>query len=105
MKRAVIAGATSLVLIGLFIIALRTMPQHVYDAFESTHLNSFHWSERRLVTGAVKSEDVIVRSGSRALAITVRNGDRYEPASSGSSATERDELMESWWFYSRSGRS
>jgi hypothetical protein len=81
MKSALIAGAAFLVLIGLSLIALRTTPQHVYDGFESAQLNSFHWSERRLVTEAVKSEDAIVRSGSRALAITVRNGDRYEPAS------------------------
>jgi Polysaccharide lyase len=105
MKRAVIAGAAFLVLIGLSLIALRIVPQHICDGFESTDLNSFRWSERRLVTEAVKSEDAIVRSGSRALAITVRNGDRYEPATSGGAATERDELMESWWLYSRSGRS
>jgi Polysaccharide lyase len=47
----------------------------------------------------------VVRSGGRALSITVRDGDRYESASSGAAGTERDELMESWWLYSRSGRS
>jgi hypothetical protein len=105
MKRVVIAGAAFLVLIGLSLIALRTIPQHIYHGFESTDLNSFRWSERRLVPGAVKSDDAFVRSGNRAPAITVWNGDRYEPAVSGGAATERNELMESWWLYSRSGRS
>jgi hypothetical protein len=76
MKRAVIAGAAFLVLIGLSLIALRTIPLHIYDGFESTDLNSFRWFEWRLVTEAVKSENAFVRSGNRALAITVRNGDR-----------------------------
>ena len=54
--------------------------------------------------GAVIPEGEIVRCGHRALAITVRNGDRYEAASDIGVATERDELMESWWLYSRMGR-
>jgi hypothetical protein len=60
MKRALIAGAAFLVLIGLSLMALRTIPHHIYDGFEPTDLNSFHWSERRLVAGAVKSEGAFV---------------------------------------------
>jgi len=49
-------------------------------------------------------EHETVRSGHGALAITVRNGDRYEAASDTGAATERDEVMESWWLYSKTGR-
>ena len=49
-------------------------------------------------------EHEIVRSGKGALAITVHSGDRREPAGDSGVATERDELMESWWLFARTGR-
>ncbi|MFY9743563.1 MAG: heparin lyase I family protein [Candidatus Sulfotelmatobacter sp.] len=88
----------------LFLLALRTIPIHVYDGFESSHLSSFRWSSRRFEPGAVVSEESVVRSGRRALAITVHSGDRPEAASESGAATERAELMESWWLFSRTGR-
>jgi hypothetical protein len=88
----------------LFFLALRVIPVHVYDGFESTHLSSFRWTTRRLEPGAVISEESTVRSGRRSVRITVHSGDRPEPASTSGAATERDELMESWWLYSRTGR-
>ncbi|MGC1226072.1 MAG: hypothetical protein WA859_06300, partial [Candidatus Sulfotelmatobacter sp.] len=87
----------------LFLLALRTIPIHVYDGFESSHLSSFRWSSRRFEPGAVVSEESVVRSGRRALAITVHSGDRPEAASESGAATERAELMESWWLFSRTG--
>jgi hypothetical protein len=88
----------------LFILALRTIPIHIHDGFESSHLSHFRWTDRRFEPGAVVSEESLVRSGHRALAITVRSGDRPEAASESGAATERDELMESWWLFSRTGR-
>jgi len=95
----------SAVLLGLLVmIGLRRIPNHVYDGFESSHLSWRRWSRGRFAPGAVISESAIVRAGHRALAITVHSGDRYEPASDDGAATERAELRESWWLYSRIGR-
>jgi len=88
----------------LFMLVLRAIPIHVYDGFESPHLSHFRWTNRRFEPGAVVVEQSVVRSGRRALAITVRSGDRPEAASESGAATERDELMEPWWLFSRSGR-
>jgi Polysaccharide lyase len=88
----------------LAIVALRTIPIHVYDGFESAHLSHLRWTNRRFEPGAGVSEESVVRSGRRAVAITVRSGDRPEAASESGAATERDELMESWWLFSRRGR-
>jgi len=103
MKRFLQAG-TMLVLALVAVVALHRIPIHVYDGFESRHLSWIRWSRWRFVKGAVVPEEKIVRSGRRALAITVRNGDRYEAASDSGVATERDELMESWWLYARTAR-
>lgn len=101
LPRAVaVLGATAL----LFFIALRIIPIHVYDGFESSHLSKLRWSNRRFAPGAVIAEESLVRSGRKALAITVHSGDRPEAASESGAATERDELMESWWLYSRANR-
>jgi len=104
MKSLARALGSAVVLALLLVIALRTIPIHVYDGFESSHLSWRRWSRSRLARGAVVSESAIVRSGHRALAITVHSGDRYEPASDDGAASERAELMESWWLYSRIGR-
>lgn len=95
---------SALILGVVILIALRTIPIHVYDGFESPRLSWSRWSRWRFSLGAVASEQEIVRSGRRALAITVHSGDRYEAASDDGAATERAELMESWWLYSRTGR-
>lgn len=86
------------------IAAFRTIPIHVYDGFESPQLSWTRWSEGRLVPGAVAPEQSVVRSGRSASAITVHSGDRYEAASDTGAASERDELMEAWWLYSRTER-
>lgn len=104
MKRLLQAVALIVLLVTLLLIARRAIPIHVYDGFESPTLNWLRWSRARFVDGAILPEQEIVRSGRRALAITVRNGDRNEAASDTGAATERDELMESWWLYSRMGR-
>ncbi|HVI09698.1 MAG TPA: heparin lyase I family protein [Candidatus Binatia bacterium] len=49
-------------------------------------------------------EDSVVRSGRQALAITVGSGDRPEAESAGGAATERDEIMEAYWLFSRGER-
>jgi hypothetical protein len=99
--RAVLAG---LIVVAVLITALKMIPIHTYDGFESTHLNWSRWSRYRFEPGAVVSQQSVVRSGRSALAITVHSGDRYEAASADGAATERAELMESWWLFSRVGR-
>jgi Polysaccharide lyase len=98
--------ASAIVFLLLFVpwLGLRRIPIHVYDGFETSGLSWSRWSRGRLVPGAVAIEHQIVRTGEGALAITVHSGDRYEPSSDTGAATERDELMESWWLYARTGR-
>ncbi len=100
MKRLLRVAGIALALGLVFVLGLREIPIHVYDGFESRHLSSFRWSGYRFVRGAVAP---VVRSGRRALAITVHKGDRYEAASEEGAATERDELMESLWLLSHLG--
>ncbi|HVR27734.1 MAG TPA: heparin lyase I family protein [Candidatus Polarisedimenticolia bacterium] len=88
----------------LLLLVLRAIPIHVYDGFESPHLSGFRWLRRRFESGAVVSQTSVVRSGLRALAITVHSGDRPEAASQAGAATERDEIMEAWWLFSRAER-
>ncbi|MGA7685606.1 MAG: heparin lyase I family protein [Terriglobales bacterium] len=97
-----VAGLILLLIVFLF--ALRTVPLHVYDGFESSRLSWTRWSKYRFASGAVAPEQSVVRAGRSALAITVHSGDRYEAASESGVASERAELMESWWLFSRSGR-
>ncbi|HVN92730.1 MAG TPA: heparin lyase I family protein [Terracidiphilus sp.] len=87
----------------LLILALRAIPIHVYDGFELPHLSRLRWLRGRFEPGAVVPQAAVVRSGHRALAITVHAGDRPEAASHGDAATERDEMMEAWWLFSRTG--
>lgn len=88
----------------LLALVLRAIPIHVYDGFESPHLGRLRWLRRRYEPGAVITQSNVVRSGHRALAITVHSGDQPEAASQGGAATERDEIMEAWWLFSRVGR-
>jgi hypothetical protein len=92
-----------LILAGL-VVAWVAIPLHVYDGFESSRLSWLLWSRYRFAPGAVTSEDEVVRSGKRAVAITVHSGDRFEQGVDGSASTERAELMEAWWLFSRTGR-
>jgi len=105
MKATLKAGAVVLVSGFLAVAALRMIPIHVYDGFESSTLSWRLWSASRLVPGAAVIQEGIVRAGRRSLAVTVRSGDRAEAASADGAASERDELLESWWLYSRIGRS
>jgi hypothetical protein len=99
------ASVAALALGLLALAALRMIPIHVYDGFESAGLSWPRWSTARMVPGAAVVQDKIVRAGRRALAVTVRSGDRFEAASDDGAASERDELLESWWLYSRTGQS
>ena len=83
---------------------LRAIPLHVYDGFEGTRLSRLRWSRSRFEPGAVVSQAQVIRAGRRALAITVHTGDRYEQGIEGSASTERAELMEALWLWSRTGR-
>lgn len=104
MKRLFKVAGAALPLVFLIVAAQNTIPIHVYDGFESPRLSWSRWSQWRFALGAVVPEEAVVRSGRGALAITVHSGDRYEAASDDGAATERAELMESWWLFSHTGR-
>lgn len=104
MKHLYQAVAVTVFLALLFILFLRTKSIHVYDDFESARLSWIRWSRSRFAPGAVTPEESVVRSGRRALAVTVHSGDRYEAASDDGAATERAELMEPWSLFSRTQR-
>ncbi|HVM94510.1 MAG TPA: heparin lyase I family protein [Terriglobales bacterium] len=104
MKRLLKVAAAFLIVLLLCLYSLRFIPIHVYDGFESPNLSWFRWSSYRFAPGAVTPENSVVRAGHQALAITVHSGDIYEAASEEGAATERAELMESWWLFSRAGR-
>ena len=76
---------------------------HVYDGFESDELDS-RWSRHRVVPGSFRTQSEIVRAGHSAGEITVRSRDLREEASDDGNASERDELMESWWLFGHAGR-
>jgi hypothetical protein len=76
---------------------------HVYDGFEASALSS-NWSTNRMVPGAFRIQTQFVRAGGSAAEITVHSGDRREAASDSGAATERDELMESWWLFAHLNR-
>jgi len=103
MKKILQWTAGPLLLVFLLIVGVRAIPLHIYDGFESSHLSRWRWSRYRFVPGAVVIQDAVVRSGHRALAITVHPGDRFEQGVDGSANTERAELMEAWWLFSHTG--
>jgi hypothetical protein len=98
--------ALVLFLLVLFVLGaiLRAIPLHISDGFESGRLSRLRWSRSRFEPGAVVIQEQVVRAGRRALAITVHSGDRFEQGIDGSASTERAELMEAWWLFSRTGR-
>jgi hypothetical protein len=96
---AVVSFAVALLVLGA---TLRAIPLHVYDGFESARLSRLRWSRSRFERGAVVSQEGVVRAGRR-VAITVHPVDRYEQGIEGSASTERAELMEAWWLWSRTG--
>jgi hypothetical protein len=63
MKNVIAISGCFLMMIALLLFSVRVMPQHIHDGFESTRLNSFRWSTRRFVSGAVQSEATVVHSG------------------------------------------
>lgn len=104
MKRLLKLTALLLLLAVLIVAGLSAIPLHIYDGFESSELSRLRWSRYRFAPGAIVSQESVVRSGRRALAITVHSGDRFEQGIEGSASTERAELMEAWWLFSRTGR-
>src|SRR5579872_2224311 len=102
--RLLLRTLSAAALLALLLLVLGVIPIHVYDGFESPQLSRIYWLRRRFEPGSVISQTAVVHSGHSALAITVHSGDRPEAASQGGAATERDEIMESWWLFSRPGR-
>ncbi|MEJ2010070.1 MAG: heparin lyase I family protein [Acidobacteriota bacterium] len=78
-------------------------PVHTRDGFEEAKLSSI-WISWRMVPRAFSIQSEIVHGGHGAAKITLRAGDRFEPASDEGAANERDELMEAPQFWSQSGR-
>ena len=103
MKRSLLAVMILSLLLVAAIAALRAVPLHIYDGFESSRLSRLRWSRYRFEPGAAVIQDRFVRAGRRAVAITVHSGDRFEQGIDGNASTERAELMEAWWLFSRTG--
>jgi hypothetical protein len=83
-------------------VSWQRWPVHIKDGFEGPKLSSV-WSASKMVPVAFSTESEIVRSGSGAGKITVRSKDRFEGASADGPASEREELMEAPWYWSRTG--
>jgi hypothetical protein len=84
----------------VYLYRVRQRPIHVEDTFESTTLSPI-WMTYRMVPGAFAVQHEIVRDGHHTGQITLRPGDKLDPASDMGAASERDELMEHWRFWSR----
>jgi hypothetical protein len=104
MRKLLQLAALLLLLAALVIVAAKAVPLHIYDGFESSNLSRFHWSRNRFAPGAIVIQDKFVRSGQKALAITVHSGDCFEQGIDGNASTERAELMEAFWLFSHTGR-
>ena len=72
----------------------------VYDGFDAAEL-SRHWLKWQFVPGSVKMQSKVVRAGSGAAEITLHRGDRREGPSEDGQLLERDEITESWRYFSR----
>jgi len=69
------------------------MPIDVYDGFETPELSGV-WIHDRFEPGAMEIETNLFRTGHGALKATVRPHDKFEPGGTGTSPSERAELME-----------
>jgi hypothetical protein len=76
----------------------------IYDGFESDELSGV-WDRRKFEPGAVVIQSEVVRAGRCAAKITIRQGDRFDPARADGSSidNERDELLERRDLYAREG--
>jgi Polysaccharide lyase len=95
--RKLLRATTFLLLLLVFVVvAVDVIPVHIYDGFEASKINRFHWSRYRFAPGAIVVQD--------RFAITVHSGDCFEGGIDGSASTERAELMEALWLFSHTGR-
>jgi Polysaccharide lyase len=104
MRKFLRVTALLLLFLALMGVAEKAIPVHIYDGFESSKLSRFRWSRYRFAPGAIVAQDRYVRSGRKALAITVHSGDCFEQGVDGSASTARAELMEALWLFSHTGR-
>lgn len=65
----------------------------LFDDFEGDELSSI-WRRDRFVPGRVEFQSEVVRSGNKALKITLNKGDLYEPGDAESLPSERTEIGE-----------
>jgi hypothetical protein len=72
----------------------------VYDGFDAAELGS-HWLKWQFVPGSVKMQSKVVRAGRGAVEITLHRGDRREGPGEEGQLLERDEITESWRYFSR----
>jgi hypothetical protein len=103
-KLAALTVLPLLLLLLALVVAVNAVPFHIYDGFESAKLSRLRWSRYRFAPGAIVVQDRFVRSGQKALAITVHSGDCFEKGFDGSASTERAEVMEAFWLFSHTGR-
>lgn len=104
MRKLLQVIALLLLVAALLVVAGNAIPLHVHDGFESSKISQLRWLRYRFAPGAIVVQDRYVRSGQKALAITVHSGDCFEQGVDGSVSTERTELMEAPWLFSHTGR-
>ena len=80
---------------------ISTLP--VYDGFENSNRSNI-WDTDKFVPGDVEIQSKIVRSGQRAIKITLHAGDLHEVGQHGSYPTERAELTETDRLISLEGK-
>jgi Polysaccharide lyase len=99
---AVLVSLTLVALLGAtaFLSRIRHRPVHVADNFESTELSPL-WMADRMVPGAFTVQHEIVRDGHHTGQMTLHPRDMLEAANDMGAATERDELLEHWRFWSQ----
>jgi hypothetical protein len=75
---------------------------NVYDGFEKSDLSG-NWDSRKLVSGALEFQSQFVRSGKKAVKITLCHGDQID--SEKGSNLERSELLEADHLWASEGHS
>ncbi len=82
---------------------LMRRPIHIQDSFEEPDLSPI-WISMAMVPESFSIQNEVVRGGGKAAQITLKSGDIHEDASWKGEASERDEICEAPWFWSRMDR-
>ena len=74
--------------------------KEAYDNFESDKLSNL-WQRKRFEQDAVEIQSKFVRKGKRAVKVTVRSNDKFEDNKGKANNTERDEVREEKYLWTK----